>query len=198
MRIQQRLNQHCKYEEYTIDGCSEDQKKVMSYILQDLKNWYDLIKTSNVQESFTPLRMTLCGVAGSGKSTLISTLVTAIKKITGKTNSMYMCGPTGSATTNAGGETCHWLFSIQAKLHSLELSAQALKSFISKLENTNALVVDEQSMVSALLLGTMEAYCRQAAFKEKNACLSWGGLPVVILVGNDYQLPPIDVGAFTV
>ena len=27
LKISQRLNQHHKYEEYTIDGCSEDQKK---------------------------------------------------------------------------------------------------------------------------------------------------------------------------
>ena len=67
---------------------------------------------------------------------------------------------------------------------------------MSKLENTVALIVDERSMVSALLLGTMEAYCKQAAFKGANSHLSWGGLPIVILVGDDYQLPPIDEGAF--
>ena len=47
------------------------------------------------------------------------------------------------AAFNAGGETCHRLFSIQAKLYSLEQSAQALKTLISKLENTIALIVDE-------------------------------------------------------
>ena len=118
LKIPQRLNEHHIYEEYTIDACSEDQKKVMSYILQYLRNWYDLAKTSDVLESFTPLRMTLCGVAGSGKSTLINTLVTTIRKITGKTNSVYVCGPTGSAAFDAGGETFHQLFNIQAKLHS--------------------------------------------------------------------------------
>ena len=114
LKIPQRLNQHHKYKEYTIDGCSEDQKKVLSYILQYLKNWYDLVKTSDVLKSFTPLRMTLCGVAGSGKSTLINALVTAIRKITGKTNSVYVCGPIGPAAFKAGGETCHQLFNIQA------------------------------------------------------------------------------------
>ena len=67
---------------------------------------------------------------------------------------------------------------------------------MSKLENTVALIVDERSMISALLLGTMEAYCTQAAFKGAKSHLSWGGLPIVILVGDDYQLPPIDEGAF--
>jgi energy-coupling factor transporter ATP-binding protein EcfA2 len=194
--IPQRLNQQHKLEEYTIDACSKDQKKVLSYILQYFKKWYELDKTPESQETFTPLRMTLCGVAGSGKSTLINTLVTAIRKITHKTNSVYVCGPTGSAAFNAGGETCHQLFNIQARLYNPELSAQALKSLMSKLENTIALIIDERSMVSSLLLGTMENYCRQAAFKGTKAHLSWGGLPIIILVGDDHQLPPIDEGAF--
>ena len=136
--------------------------------------------------------MTLCGLAGSGKSTVINTLVTAIRKISQKNNSVYVCGPTGSAAFNAGGETCLQLFNIQGQLYNAELSAQALKSLMSKLEDTIALIVDERSMISALLLGTMEAYCRQAAFKGTKPHISWGGLPIVILVGDDYQLPPID------
>ena len=67
---------------------------------------------------------------------------------------------------------------------------------MSKLENTIALIIDERSMISALLLGTMEDYCRQAAFKGTKRNQSWGGLPIVILVGDDYQLPSIDQGAF--
>src|SRR5687768_9660516 len=140
--------------------------------------------------------MTLCGVAGSGKSTLINTLLTAIRTITQKTNSVYVCGPIGPAAFNASGETCHRLFSIQGKLEKSELSVQALKTLIVKLDGTVALIVDERSMVSSLLLGTMEDYCRQAAFKGANNKLTWGGLLMVILVGDDYQLPPIDEGAF--
>ena len=67
---------------------------------------------------------------------------------------------------------------------------------MTNLEDTIALIVDERSMVPASLLGTMEDYCRQAAFNGTNHDLSWGGLPIVILVGDDYQLPPIDEGAF--
>src|SRR5687768_11689669 len=51
-------------------------------------------------------------------------------------------------------------------------------------------------MASSLLLGTMEDYCKQAAFIGTNSKLRWGGLPMVILVDDDYQLPPIDEGAF--
>lgn len=187
LKIPKRLNQHHQLEEYTIDACSKDQKEVLAYILQYVKRWKELKKTPEAIKIFKPLRMTLCGLAGSGKSTLINTLVTAIRKITGKTDSVYVCGPTGAAAFNAGGETCHHLFNIQGKLEDSKLSAQALKTLISKLENTIALIVDERSMISSLLLGTMEEYCRQAAFKGNNKKLDWGGLPIVILVGDDHQ-----------
>ena len=194
--LPQRLNQQHQLEEYSIDACSDDQKNVLSYILQYFKRWYKLTKTSEAVETFTPLRMTLCGLAGSGKSTLIHTLVTVIRKITQTSDSMYVCGPTGSAAFNAGGESCHRLFNIQPKLNNSQLSAQSLKTLMSKLENTILLIVDERSMISASLLGTMEEYCRQAMFKGTKPHLSWGGLPMVILVGNDHQLPPIEEGAF--
>ena len=83
-----------------------------------------------------------------------------------------MCGPTRSATFNAGGETCHCLFNIQSRFYNSELSAQAMKTLMLKLEDTVALIVDERSMISALLLGTMEAYCKQAAFKGAKSHLS--------------------------
>lgn len=194
--IPHRLNQQHQLEEYTIDASSKDQKEVLAYILQYVKRWEELDKTPEAIKKFQPLRMTLCGLAGSGKSTLINTLVTAIRKISGKTDSVYVCGPTGSAAFNAGGETCHRLFNIQGKQKEPQLSAQALKTLISKLENTIVLIVDKRSMISSLLLGTMENYCRQAAFKGNNEKIDWGGLPIVILVGDDYQLPPIEEGAF--
>src|SRR5687767_14576910 len=62
LMIPQRLNQEHKLEEYSIDVCSEDQKEVLSYILQYLKRWEELEKTPESIKTFKPLRMTLCGV----------------------------------------------------------------------------------------------------------------------------------------
>ncbi len=36
------------------------------------------------------------------------------------------------------------------------------------------------------------------AHKGTNTNKEWGGIPIVILVGDDYQLPSIDPGAFYV
>ena len=102
MILPQKMTQQHTLEEYCIDDCRDDQKEVLTFILQYFKSWYKSDKTPESIRAFTSLQMTLCGVAGSGKSTLINTLVTVIRKITQKTNSVYVCGPTGSAAFNAG------------------------------------------------------------------------------------------------
>ena len=53
-------------------------------------------------------------------------------------------------------------------------------------------------MMSAELLGMMEHCARMSAHKGTNTNKEWGGIPIVILVGDDYQLPSIDPGAFYV
>ena len=160
-----KLNKQHQLEEYTIESCRQDQKDVLMYLLKHLKQWLDTAQSPKLQKEYEPVRMTLCGVAGSGKSTLVNTLVTAVRKITGKTNSVYVCGPTGSAAFNAGGETCHRLFNIPTKATNCTPEGNARRNLMTKLENTIMLIVDERSMLSAMTLGTMEAFCRQGAFK---------------------------------
>jgi hypothetical protein len=50
--------------------------------------------------------------------------------------------------------------------------------------------------MSAELMGMMEHYARMTAHRGANSGKAWGGIPIVILVGDDYQLPSVDPGAF--
>ena len=48
-----------------------------------------------------------------------------------------------------------------------------------------------------MMLGAMESHCRQAlASAGRSMDKEWGGAPVALLVGDDYQLPSISYGAF--
>lgn len=42
----------------------------------------------------------------------------------------------------------------------------------------------------------MESYARQTVHNGLSPDKPWGGCPIVILVGDDYQLPPVMPGAF--
>ncbi len=141
------------------------------------------------------MRLTVTGVAGSGKSTFIHTLVTAIRRLFQSEDAVAVCGPTGSAAFAAGGSTCHHLFSLPMDATLGELGATKLKRIKQKLTKVVALVVDERSMLSSAVLAMMEHHCKLGAYRGQKCDQKWGGVPIVILVGDDYQLPSVDFGA---
>lgn len=56
-------------------------------------------------------------------------------------------------------------------------------------EGLKVLLADERSMIGATL-GWMESMCRYGVKNGENFDQSWNCLPVVILLGDDVQLPP--------
>jgi hypothetical protein len=58
-------------------------------------------------------------------------------------------------------------------------------------EGLKVLLVDERSMIGATILGWMEFMCRYGVKNGENFDQSWGGLPVVIFLGDDVQLSPV-------
>jgi hypothetical protein len=57
-------------------------------------------------------------------------------------------------------------------------------------------MIDEQSMLSSIILAVTERNVRECVFKGQNSKEIWGGVPVVLLFGDNYQLfPVIDEGA---
>ena len=87
---------------FTLDGAKMDQKQVLHYIISHLRDWFN----DDIPNP-PPLRLIISGVAGSGKSVLINTIVTTVRKMFGKTKSVKIVAPTGQAAYNAGGTTCH-------------------------------------------------------------------------------------------
>ncbi len=167
----------------------------MGYILNKTYKWLGHI--SGKQE-YDPLRLTISGAGGSGKSVLINTIASVLRKVFGRSDAVHVCGPTGSAAFNAGGVTAHRLFGIAKRHTTNNLNANKQKKLLQDFANTTCLVVDERSMMSAELLGMMEHCARMSAHEGTNTNKEWGGIPIVILVGDDYQLPSIDPGALCV
>ena len=144
---------------------------------------------------FKPLRLTIRGVAGSGKSTFIQTLVLAIRKMFKNPESVAVCGPTGSAAFSAGGTTCHHKFSLPLKSSLGEVGAASLKRIKEKLRYIVALIIDERSMISSGILAMMEQRARLGAYRGQRSDQPWGGIPIIIMVGDDFQLPSVDPGS---
>jgi hypothetical protein len=190
-----KLNKDFQLVKYTTKDLREDQKDVTAYVMSKLQEWFTCVQNGNTK-NYTYLRATICGEAGSGKTVLINTLVTLIRQLTGKKNSIHVCAPTGSAAFNAGGLTCQKLFHMPLHTNSINMNATSLKYLMQEFTDTVALVMDERSMIAACIMGMMEQYSRQAAFNGQNSEVSWGGIPIVLLLGDDFQLPSIEEGSF--
>jgi GTPase SAR1 family protein len=178
---------------YELDSLQEDQKDIIAYCLKHLKNWMENISEDGVS-SIEPLHLTVMGVAGSGKSTFINTLVTTIRQMFQQKESVVVCGPTGSAAFSAGGVTCHHAFSLPRIPELGDISQTKLKWLRQNLDWIIALIIDERSMVSSGNLCMMEYHSRFGAYRGQKSEQLWGGIPLVIMVGDDFQLPSVDKG----
>jgi ribosome biogenesis GTPase A len=59
--------------------------------------------------------MTIMGCGGTGKSVIINTLVTCIRKIFDDNDSVFVTAPAGAAAYNVGGSTIHREFKINIR-----------------------------------------------------------------------------------
>jgi hypothetical protein len=178
--------------EYSIDDLATDQKESLAHVLNAVRS-YCGGKDVNAEKV---LRVTLSGVAGSGKSTWINTLVTVLRKMFTTDETVAVFAPTGSAAFNAGGETVHRGFKLPQKLEDLSISSDKQAYLLRRFATMLVIIVDERSMLDAGMLGIMQHYMAQCAHQGNNKDHPWGGIPIIILVGDDYQLPPIMPGAF--
>ena len=180
---------------YSLEAASDDQAEIIAFILDYIRGCFLLPKLDNRKH----IRMTITGVAGSGKSTLIHTLTTAIRKIFNSTQSVKVCAPTGCAASNIFGTTCHHTAHIgMMKPITDDIPQSILKELKKSFHNVVCLIIDERSLMSSKLLARMEYNIRHATNNGRNANFSWGNIPVVLLVGDDYQLPPVEPGAFKI
>ena len=177
--------------EYSASNLNECQTTVLSAIFDNLTEW---INYSNGKTStYSPLRMTILGKGGTGKSFLINTIVSEIRKHFKLNNTVVVTAPTGAAAYNVRGQTIHREFGV-VKNTSKEISEEMKKILISNLKHIVVLIIDERSMVSSTLLSRVESNIRQTAYCGINSEITWAGIPVIIMLGDDYQLPPVGNG----
>ena len=87
--------------EYCLSDLNNDQCKIAYVVMTTILQWFDYNNShhkrdqNQIHDVFHPLRMTVSGKAGTGKTYLIQTIITMIRKFTGVNNSVILCAPTG-------------------------------------------------------------------------------------------------------
>lgn len=181
--------------DYLLSGLRDDQKEIVVAVMGKLKDWIERADHSK----FKPLRMIIKGAGGSGKSVLINTIVALVRRMFGRNDVVNVIAPTGSAAFGVSGETAHSFFSMSKREYVPgSLAGETKQKLLQRMEHMLALICDERSLLSCETLGTCAQKTREAIYDGRLCSEDWGGIPVVILVGDDYQLPSVDPGAFDV
>lgn len=174
---------------FSLDDLKSDQKDVALYILDGIFRY-----CTNPKE-FEPIRMTVMGMAGSGKTVLVKTLITTIRQIFQSRRAALVGAPTGAAAHNSGGTTLHRLACINpSNGANLVISDKEKEKLVATFMDTILLFVDERGMTDFKTLGKAEVSIAQSTRDGVYSNKSWGNLPIVVLIGDDMQLPSVDKG----
>jgi len=147
--------------------------------------------------SFKPLRMIINGGGGTGKSVIINTIVSTMRQMFQNNGVVKVVAPTGTAAFNVNGETFHHLLKnrvTKTEYKPFTMSKEKENILKRRFSGMLALICDERSLITSNVLGTAEQMISETIYNGHLQDHSWGGLPIVILVGDDYQLPGVGEG----
>jgi hypothetical protein len=99
--------------------------------------------------------------------------------------------PSGAAAYNVQGSSFHRLLVISVSRPEEKLTGTALENLQECLKHLLCLIINEGSMLSSKVLAAAERNVRHSVYKGQNSGEIWGGVPVVLLFGDDYQLSPV-------
>jgi ATP-dependent DNA helicase PIF1 len=128
------------------------------------------------------------GAAGTGKSFILK-IVQQVFHYVKKANALSITATTGIAAVNVRGMTIHSWSGVGIGTGSLEETvtrASRSKAVKKRWEETETLVIDEVSMLSAELFEKISAIGKRCRADPR----PFGGLQV-IFIGDFFQLPPI-------
>ena len=179
----------------SFDNLEDDQQMIVAEVMKTLQDWM----TCEDLSTFQPLRMVVNGAGGSGKSVVLDTIVATMRTMFQRNDVVKVVAPTGVAACNVGGETFHHMLEMgieSSQYVPFSMNGQKKQRLIGKFKNMLALLIDERSLLPSKLFGTCEQVLTETIYEgEEMLKHSFGGLPIVILFGDDYQLPAIGEGA---
>lgn len=161
------------------------QRMVVEKVLSEALSWDENPSGSSRRE-----QMLLCiiGEGGTGKSQVIKAIVAGMDLLHRK-KEVILTAPTGAAADNIGGNTYHTSLGISI---DRSRTASITRSRIKRLwARKTIMIVDEVSMMDLTMLSMINNHCKIAKSLDRNSPEFFGGLPLVIFVGDFFQFSPV-------
>ena len=169
---------------YTVKG--EPQQEAIVYTAVDT-----IIKFLQNDRSYKPTRATIMRCGGTGKSYIINTIIGMVRELTSSNNTVQVAAPSGVAAYDVQGSTLHRLLALGVNKPENPMSEMKKNRLKVQLERLLVLIINERSMISSTLIAAAERNTRECIYGGHDSKELWGGLPVVLLFGDDYQLMPV-------
>jgi CO dehydrogenase nickel-insertion accessory protein CooC1 len=109
---------------------------------------------------YVPFRATVMGCGGTGKSYIINTILTTVRKMTRSNTTLIIGAPSGSAAFNVQGSTLHHLLGISVARPEDKISQKIQEKLQKQLESVLCLIIDKRSMSSSKVLAAAERNVR--------------------------------------
>lgn len=161
------------------------QRMVVEKVFSEALSWAEYPSDSSRRK-----QMLLCiiGEGGTGKSQVIKAIVTGMDLLHRK-KEVILTAPTGAAADNIGGNTYHTSLGISI---DRSRAASTTRSRIKRLwARKTIMIVDEVSMMDLTMLSMINNHCKIAKSQDRNSPEFFGGLPIVIFVGDFFQFSPV-------
>ncbi len=171
---------------------NEEQLEITLAIFSKLKEWLEFPlnhkKDSNC--TFEPLLLTVRGEGGTGKSRIIKVITNILYDLFFD-DVVSISAYTGNAGFNVNGKTCNSEYGIIPDHEGESLQGDRKTHILERLRRKLVLLIDERSLLSMEIIGSIEKNCSENAHGGNNTKLPFGGIPIVVLFGDDYQLPSV-------
>jgi hypothetical protein len=165
------------------------QRLVVERVLSGALDWRDHAYDASKREQ---MLLYVGGEGGVGKSQVIKAIVAGMDLILRKDEVIRMA-PTGIAAVNINGNTYHSCLGMGlSKTQKSAVSPRVRRLWSKK----TIMIIDEVSMIDLSMLSTIDNYCKIAKSLDRSSPDLFGGLPIVIFMGDFFQFTPVKGPAF--
>jgi len=180
---------------------NQKQQDIVAYIIRKLLQRPSAELSSEGSETDpSQLLLYIGGEGGTGKSQVVKSIMLALDLI-GIADDAILVAPTGAAADNINGSTIHTSLNMErnpsrdgrtSQKSTTSPRMQVLKRIWSV---KRLLIIDEVSMVDLAWLSRINQRCAYLKGLPDSSTQLFGGLDIVILMGDFFQFSPVNRGA---
>ena len=163
---------------------NQKQRLVVEKVLSEALAWKDHPYDASKRDQ---MFVFATGEGGVGKSRIVKAIGIGMDIILRK-DEVILTAPTGSAADNISGNTYHSALGMTlAKKQQPSVNSRVRKLWTRK----TIMFIDEISMTDLSMLSKIDRQCKIARSLDRSSPDLFGGLPVVIFMGDFFQFPPV-------